>query len=57
MPYHIASSAECPDDKPYAVVKDADGSILGCHETPEDAAAQIAAVERSEAAVRWKAKK
>src|ERR671922_763595 len=52
MPWHVARSSECPDDKPWACIKDDDGSIEGCHETEAAAQEQMralyAAEERSE---------
>lgn len=47
MPYSISQSeADCDG---YAVVKDSDGTVMGCHETEEDAQEQIAAIEATEA--------
>ena len=48
MPYHAARRAECPDSKPWAVVKDSDGSILACHASRHDAESQIAAINAHE---------
>lgn len=48
MPWHIAKSAKCPDAKPWAVIKDADGSVAGCHATKDAANAQLAALYASE---------
>ena len=48
MPWHIDESSDCPDSKPYAVIKDSDGEIEGCHETEESAKAQMAALYASE---------
>lgn len=48
MPWHVAKSAECSEDMPYAVIKDDDGSIEGCHESEEAANEQIAALYASE---------
>jgi len=46
MPYSIEEDvAECDG---YAVVKDSDGTVMGCHETEAEAAEQIAAIEASE---------
>lgn len=50
MPYHVGRSTQCPPSRPYAVIKDEDGEIMGCHETAEGAGAQIGAIERSESA-------
>lgn len=49
MPYHVVDDhAECPSEKPHAVVKDDDGEVMGCHESAEDAHSQIAAIEADE---------
>ena len=37
MPWHIAKSDSCPVAKPYAVIKNADGSVAGCHASEGDA--------------------
>lgn len=50
MPYHISKSESCPSSKPYAVIKDADGEIMGCHKTRGDANDQLAALHANEAA-------
>lgn len=44
MPWHIGKSAECPSGKPFAVIKDADGKVAGCHATQADARKQMAAL-------------
>jgi hypothetical protein len=47
MPWHISNKKEgCSG---YAVVKDDDGEIVGCHKTEEDAKNQLAALYASEA--------
>ena len=43
MPYTIVRRED-----QYCVAKESDGSILGCHDTREEAVDQIAAVEASE---------
>lgn len=49
MPWHtVHNHSECPASKPWAVVKDADGSVAGCHVSEDDANAQIAALYASE---------
>lgn len=49
MPWHVeAQHPDCPDDSPWAVVKDDDGEVEGCHETEDDANAQVAALYASE---------
>jgi hypothetical protein len=48
MPWHVAKSGECPSGEPWAVVKDADGEIEGCHETEAAAEAQMAALYAAE---------
>ena len=47
MPYSISTEAE--DCNGFAVVKDDDGFIMGCHETEEKAKDQITALNISEA--------
>lgn len=49
MPWHITHSGLCPEDKPFAVIKDSDGSVAGCHESEAAAKAQLAALYASEA--------
>lgn len=49
MPWHkVHHHAECPDGKPWAVVKDADGTVAGCHASETDADQQLAALYASE---------
>ena len=48
MPYTVERSSECPDDRPYAVIKISDRTVMGCHPTAEAAGAQIGAIEREE---------
>lgn len=48
MPYHISKSESCPSSKPYAVIKDADGEIMGCHESRSSAEDQLAAIHINE---------
>lgn len=48
MPWHIGTSAECPSDKPHAVIKDDDGSVAGCHATEQEAQQQLEALYASE---------
>lgn len=49
VPWHkVHNSAECPDGKPWAVVKDSDGSVAGCHDTEGAADDQLAALYASE---------
>ena len=45
MPWHIGKSAECDG---FAVIKDDDSSVAGCHETESEAEAQMAALYASE---------
>lgn len=50
MPWHIEEGhAECPEDRSFAVVKDADDSVAGCHDTRASAEAQLAALYAQEA--------
>lgn len=49
MPWHVVEdSADCPDSSPWAVVKDEDGSVEGCHDSLEEAQAQLAALYANE---------
>ena len=47
MPYHIGAKGSygCQG---FPVVKDSDGTVMGCHETQEDAKGQLAAVYANE---------
>lgn len=52
MPWHISNKhADCSG---YAVVKDSDGKVVGCHKTKSDAEAQLAALYASETQKFWK---
>lgn len=45
VPYSIVQDhPDCADGEPFAVVKDADGSLQGCHATEAEAAEQVAAL-------------
>ena len=44
MPWHVAKSASCPAGKPWAVIKDSDNSVAGCHATEDDANDQLRAL-------------
>lgn len=44
----VHNHAECPEGKPWAVVKDADGSVAGCHASEAAADDQLAALYASE---------
>ena len=48
MPWHIGRSDKCPASKPYAVIKDSDSSVAGCHETRTEAKKQMAALYANE---------
>lgn len=49
VPWHVVENhAKCTDGKPWAVVKDADGSVAGCHASESDANDQLAALYASE---------
>lgn len=49
MPWTIvAGSSECSSDEPFAVIKEADGSVAGCHATEEEAEQQLAALYATE---------
>lgn len=46
MPWHISNKKE--ECSGYAVVKDDDGKVVGCHTTEAEAKAQLAALYASE---------
>jgi HK97 family phage prohead protease len=48
MPWHVSKSDQCGPSKPWAVVKDSDGSVVACHATENDAQAQMAALYAKE---------
>jgi len=48
MPWSIKKDDRCPADEPWAVVKDADNSLEGCHMTEAEAEDQQAALYASE---------
>lgn len=49
VPWHTAKgSTECSSDEPWAVIKDADGSVEGCHATEADANEQMRALYAQE---------
>lgn len=49
MPWSVQQNhPDCEASKPWAVVKDSDGSVAGCHETQADAEAQQRALYASE---------
>lgn len=48
MPYHVAKSSGCPSSKPWAVIKNSDGKIMGCHASKADAENQLAAIHANE---------
>jgi HK97 family phage prohead protease len=50
LPYHVSKTDECPASKPYGVIKDADGEVMGCHETEDAAKEQMARLYSSEKA-------
>ena len=48
MPWHVVVSSKCPSGKPWAVIKDSDGSVEGCHPSREAANRQMAALYAAE---------
>ena len=48
MPWHVAKSSDCPASKPWACIKDSDGTVQGCHATKESAQKQMAALYANE---------
>lgn len=47
-PWHIGASESCPSSKPFAVIKNADDSVAGCHPTKVAAKKQLAALYANE---------
>ena len=48
MPYHVAKTGDCPTSKPWGVIKDSDGEVMGCHATKGEANDQLAAIHANE---------
>src|SRR5512146_306783 len=49
MPYHkVQGHSGCPSGRPWAVVKDSDGEVMGCHANEDSADRQIAALHANE---------
>lgn len=49
MPWDIVDGdSRCPSSEPWAVVKEADGELEGCHATESEAADQVAALNAAE---------
>lgn len=48
MPYAVKKNGKCGASKPYAVVEDETNDVMGCHETEQEANAQLAALYTSE---------
>ena len=48
MPWTIGKHDACPADKPYAVIKDEDGELEGCHSSQDAAGKQIEAMYAAE---------
>lgn len=48
MPWHVDKSDRCPASKPWAVIKDSDGSVTACHTSRGAALAQLAALYAQE---------
>lgn len=49
MPWHVVHEhSECPSSRPWAVVKDDDGEVEGCHPSRTAANRQLAALNASE---------
>lgn len=44
MPWTIGKSDTCPADKPFAVIKDENGEVEGCHATQDEAGKHIEAM-------------
>lgn len=48
MPWSVSKSDRCPASRPWAVTKDDDGSLEGCHSTQAEANQQLAALNANE---------
>lgn len=48
MPWTVSRTDACPASRPWAVIKDDDGSIEGCHASEADAQAQLVALNIAE---------
>lgn len=49
MPWHVVKAeSKCTASQPWAVIKDSDGSVAGCHATKADALKQLAALYATE---------
>lgn len=48
MPYEVKKSSRCDASKPWGVFKQADGSLVACHASKEDAEKQMAALYANE---------
>lgn len=48
MPWHVSRSDSCPSSRPWAVIKDSDSSVVGCHASREAANRQMAALYANE---------
>jgi hypothetical protein len=57
MPWHVERSDKCPASKPWAVIKDADGEVEGCHVSHDAANGQLAALYANEPAMADKHRK
>lgn len=52
MPWHIDKTESCPTSKPWGVIKDSDGKVVGCHETKDAAIKQLIVLKEVEASSR-----
>lgn len=48
MPYHVAKTKKCEASKPWGVIKDSDGEVMGCHPNKAAANKQLAALYANE---------
>jgi len=48
MPYHVAKTKKCSASKPWGVIKDSDGKVMGCHPSKAKANKQLAALYANE---------
>ncbi len=48
MPWHVDKTESCPVSKPWGVIKDADGKVVGCHESKTSALRQLGILNQIE---------
>jgi hypothetical protein len=49
MPWYVIESKQCPAGKPWAVIQQNNGKLMGCHKTKFEAGQQAKALYAQEA--------